>query len=431
MTSPIAARSGLPIKTEVATRPCWPVICLWILSIAQYSYRYILQVNDPNTSHEYASTPHALSAIKYGIILLFALYGTFSLAGRPVSINHTYRALICITFAALVTLAAVFLIRLAAFPGAVDETATCALQLIPWMSIVFFIPLVFKRKHSLSCTLMTLERIAFWIAFPFWLITVVLAVYGIRYPALSYPGLLMRFGGILDDPNGYACLCLLLLVLSVSFRKGMWRLRALVYAVMLLGTLSLAGYVTAVVITSLLLLRFVFRSRRVSNSILWRACIGCAALISVSAISVTMWETNETVIDAFTSLYSAKNSSTTTHISDLLPDEAMLDASSPVTLLCGIGGFSENFYWRILANFGWLGFLAVIGTVSSWSYCALSRGRHWRYNVSTWNIGVLIGSNGIAYLLTFPLNLIYWSIVGLLICTRDSENSLALGRRLA
>jgi hypothetical protein len=430
-TSPTSAASGAHLKTEAVTRPCWPIIWLWLFSIAQYSYRYILQVNDPSTSHTYASTPRGLSAIKYGIFFLFALYSALSLTRRSTSINRTYFVLMCITSAAFMVFGVIFLIRLAIFPGALDETATCAVQLIPWMASIFFIPLVFKREHSLSCTLTTFERIIFWIAFPFWLATVILAALGIRYPALSYPGLLVRFGGILDDPNGYACLCLLLLVVAVSFRKGSWRLRLVMYAVMLLGTLSLAGYLTAFVAIALWLLRSFLGSQSVFHSTLGRVSVVCAVVISAIAISVIVWETNDDVIDAISSLYLAKNSSTTAHISDLLPDEAMLDASSPVALLCGVGGFSENFYWRILANFGWLGFVAVVGTVGSWTFCALWRARYWRYNVNTWSIGVLIGSNGIAYLLTFPLNLIYWSVVALLIWTRESKSSLVLGRRLA
>jgi NADH:ubiquinone oxidoreductase subunit 6 (subunit J) len=431
MTSSISAVSSAHLKTEVATRPCWPIIWLWIFSIAQYSYRYILQVNDDTTSHAYASTPRPLSAIKYAIFFLFALYAVFSPLRRSVSIDHRYSVLSFITSAAIIVLAAIFVVRLALYPGALDETVICGLQLIPWVASVFFVPLVFKEKHSPGCTLITFERIIFWIAFPFWIMTVTLAGLGIRYPALSYPGLLVRFGGILDDPNGYACLCLLLAVLAITFREGSWRWRAIAYGVMLLGTLSVAGYLAAIMVVVLCLFRSLFGSPQIFRSPLASLSIISAVLIAAIAILFIGWEPNDNVVDSITSLYSAKSNSTISHLSDLLPEEAMLDASSPVALLCGVGGFSENFYWRILANFGWLGLFAVIGTVSSWTFCALVPARKWRYNIGAWNIGVLLGSNGIAYLLTFPLNLIYWSLLGLLVWTRESDRSVERGRELA
>ena len=430
MTSCISAGSTAHLKREAATRPCWPIIWLWVLSIAQYSYRYLLQVNDASTSQLYSSTPPGLSAIKYGIFSLFTLYAALSLLRRPVSLTRTYSALAFITLVAIMALGVVFVSRLALYPGALDETVTCAVQLMPWMASAVLVPLVFSEKHSLSSTFTTFERVAFWIAFPFWMITVGLAAWGIRYPALSYPGLLVRFGGILDDPNGYACLCLFFLVLAVSFRNGNWRSRTIVYGVMLLGTLSLAGYITALMIVVVWLLAWLVGSRRAFRSRVSSVAIASTVVISAIAISLVGWEKSEDVTDAITALYSAKSNSTTAHVSDLLPDEAMLDVTFPVTLLFGVGGFSENFYWRVLTNFGWLGFFVVVGLLGSWSYCALARVRSWQRNVGAWSVGVLIGSNGIAYLLTFPLNLIYWSILGLLVWTRESSSSAVAGRGL-
>ena len=423
----VTSRSGRDCRygagqTGLSTRPCWPIIWLWLLSIAQYSYRYILQVNDPNTSHEYGATPRSLSAIKYVIGFVFVSYSIYCLARRPISIGPRYRALISVMFGVLMVLALVVLVRLAVLPGALDETIGCGLELVPWMAIVVFVPFVFGRSDSLRKTLLVFERITFWVAFPFWLMTIALAASGVRYPALSYAGLLVRFGGILDDPNGYACMCLLLTVLAISFRTAHWRVRVLVYVLMLIGTLSLAGYLTGIVIGLCSLPSF-FRAR-ISRS-RWVGAL-CASLVIV-AISLTafwvFWEKNEDILDVTSALYSGKISSTSAHFSDLVPDEAALDVSSPVAVLCGTGGFSENFYWRVLANFGWCGLFAVVGALASWNFCALRRVHRGNRSLRAWSIGVLIGSNGIAYLLTFPLNLIYWSLLALMVRTRDAESS--------
>ena len=419
-----------PGELKRGARPCWPIVWFWVLSIAQYSYRYILQVNDPATSVLYASTPAPLSAIKYGILLFFALYALARLPRRSVLLNRSYRVLLFILGCALTILSVVVLIRLTLSPGDLDQTALCALQLIPWMASLIFIPFVFGPEHSLTQTLMTFERIIFWVVLPFWLITVILAASGIRYPALSYQGLLLRFGGILDDPNGYACLCLFFLVLAATGRVRYWKVKVFLYVVMLLATLSLTGYVTATVMCLGLLLSRIMRPKAHSASNLVRQLANYVAFICFVILGAAIFQTNE-AFTTISSLYMAKSNSTATHISNLLPEEEMLDTSSPVTLLSGTGGFSENFYWRILANFGWIGLMAVCGVIVFSAYFALRRASRWRYSTGVWAVAVLIGSNGLAYLLTFPVSLIYWSLLGLLICARtgESRNQLHLSTR--
>jgi hypothetical protein len=398
---------------------CWPMVWLWVLAIAQYSYRYILQVSDPNSSMQYAATPPALSAIKYALLLLFA---TYALSRRSASMNRTYRHLLAVLTSALAILTLVVLIRLMLLPGDLDQTATCAAELAPWMASLFFMPFVFRPEHSLIQTLAAFERITFWVAFPFWLATILLATFGIRYPALSYPGLLLRFGGILDDPNGYACLCLFLMVVAVSGRARHWKLRVSVYIAMLLATLSLAGYTTAIIMGLGFLLRRILTRRVHRPSMVVRTLAVCAALSCVVVLVIATSQTSEAV-EAISSLYAAKSYSAATHLSNLLPEEAAWDASSPVALLCGTGGFSENFYWRLLANFGWTGLLAILTVIGTSFYFAFQPSKRWASALGLWAVALLIGSNGIAYLLTFPINLIYWSFTAALVLSSFQTKS--------
>jgi hypothetical protein len=408
-------------KLRRTGRPCWPVVWLWVLSIAQYAYRYVLQVNDPRTSHLYGSTPPHLSALKYEIFFVFAMYSLYRLWRRPAVIGRKEGVLAWITALVLFALVAVFLVRLAVSPGRIRETVLCSLEFLPWVGSVFLIPFVFNPTHDVTQTLTIFERVSFWVVFPFWAVTVALAISGIRYPALSYPGLLLRFGGILDDPNGYACLCLFLLVLSVSSRTGLWRLRVLLYTAMVLGTLSFAGYVTAAVMCLLLLTTHLAGRRRRMRSAFRRVAVTFATVLFLGCALLSVYETDQAAT-AIDTLYTSKSNSVASHVSDLLPDDSMLDASSPLDLLCGVGGFSENFYWRILLNFGWVGLLSVITLIALWLYSALFVTRQWLSPIGAWMIGTLIGSNGIAYLLTFPLNLIFWSLAALLI--RGGEQPL-------
>ncbi len=254
-------------RFQPATKVCWPIVWLWTLSISQYCYRYILQVNDPSTSHQYNATPAVLSALKYAVFLIFWLYALIRFVHRPIVVRKGLVTPSILTLLSLFALLLVYLIRVAFMPGDLIDTTICGAELLPWMSSVFLVPLIFQKDHSLTRTLMTFERLIFWIAFPFWAMTIALAAAGIRYPALSYPGLLVRFGGILDDPNGYACLALFLLTLSTTIRNAAWRVRSLIYVFMLIGTLSLTGYTTALIMLLLCgLLRFLKNSPSGSRS---------------------------------------------------------------------------------------------------------------------------------------------------------------------
>ncbi|HSU58077.1 MAG TPA: hypothetical protein VLI55_02085 [Bryobacteraceae bacterium] len=404
-----------PSRPEHIGHPCWPLIWLWVLSISQYAYRYILQVNDTKDSLEYGPTPTFLSAIKYEIFLLFVLYSIWRLFRRHVRVSRQYRVIAYITAVSLLLLSVIFFLRLISSPGELEDTVLTGVQLVPWISMVFFIPLVFDERHSLRRTLMAFERLVFWIAFPFWLTTVALVVAGIRYPALSYPGLIVRFGGILDDPNANAGLSLFLLMLAVRFRQGAWKTRVTIYGLMLLGTLSFSGYIMAVALCIGLLLAPFVRSARQFREGLAKLCVRSAIAAVVFASLALAYEANTPLIDAVNSLYSAKANSTGAHISNLFPDEAMFDESSPLAISFGQGGYSENFYWRILVNFGWTGFAIVVGLVVIWTYEACLHAKDWRYPIGAWIIALLIASNGIAYVLLFPVSLLFWSMLSLLV----------------
>lgn len=395
-------------------QPCWALIWLWLLSIGQYSYRYILQVNDARTTSYYESTPPALSAIKYGIFLLFVFYAGGQFFRAPAWSSARFRRLAQLTAGGILILGTVLLIRAAFLPGDLAETSLCAMQLLPWLASTLLAPFFVKRKQSVLSTLVVFEQIAFWLIFSFWMLTVSLALAGVRYPALSYPGVLLRFGGILDDPNGYACLCLLLMMLALGTRHRRWMLRSFIYGIMLAATFSLTGYVTALIIGFCLAVFRIYRTRRSRARWLLIGTVFCGLTLTLVVLLPSMYNVSQTMA-VFDDLYSTKGSSATTHLLDLLPTEATLQESSLIGVLFGTGGFSENFYWRVLANFGVVGLLVVTVLLATWCYAGFALNERWRRTITAWNIGVLVGSNGIAYLLTFPVGLIFWSTTAFLL----------------
>jgi hypothetical protein len=410
-----------PVRPDAAGRPCWPIISLWLLSIAQYSYRYILQVNDTADSHEYGPTPPLLSAIKYEIFLVFALYCVFRFCRKSIPIHRRYLVLAWVTAGLVLALLAVFVARLITEPGDLSNTTLSLVQFVPWVCSAFFIPLAFNQQHSLDRTLSTFERITFWIALPFWAVTVALAIAGVRYPALSYPGVIVRFGGILDDPNAYAGLCVLLIVLAVTFKSGAWRARACVYGLMLLPTLSLSGYVMAIATGVYLVASPLWKPIDAFRPSPLKLCVRSAIAMCILAASAWIYQANEPLIDAISSIYSAKSNSAGNHLSNLLPASMMFDISSPITIWLGGGGYSESFYWRMLINFGWLGFLIVVCLVILWVCEALPYTDRYYRPIAAWLIGFLVASNGIAYVLLFPISLLFWSILAVLVLIRAPE----------
>src|SRR4029077_8590648 len=56
-----------------------------------------------------------------------------------------------------------------------------------------------------------------------------------------------------------------------------------------------------------------------------------------------------------------------------------------------------------MANFGLIGLIVVCITLVVWVRNAGS--------IAPWAVALLIGSNGIAYLLVFPVSLIWWSAI--------------------
>lgn len=387
----------MPDNQHHGTKTCRVLVAFWVLAIAHYAYRYVLQVNDPKTSHLYSATPALLSAVKYVLLAAFALY---ALTGSPFIRWRSSWQLVGACFATLILVLGA---RICLSQGEVShDTMVCAVEFIPWMCSAFLIPLVLKPHHSVEATLSAFERVSFWVVWPFWCMTVVLALAGVRYPALSYPGLLLRFGGIIDDPNGYAVLCLLWLMLSLRYRVGHWRLRTFWYVVMLLMTLSIAGYLTALVMLTYKLAAWTGKVK------LRTVKIGLACALIACAIPFYRMEQ---AAEKLRGLYEAKNNSAENHVADLIPklDDDLTEA------LLGRGGFSENFYWRIMANFGLIGLAVVSITVIVW---VMKSG-----SLAPWAVALLIGSNGIAYLLTFPVSLIWWSAIA-------CNLSLSVNRRL-
>jgi hypothetical protein len=180
---------------------------------------------------------------------------------------------------------------------------------------------------------------------------------------------------------------------------------------MITATVSLTGYITALTICLCLAVFGIQRAKR--SAIRWVLISSLLSGLTVTAFLLIPAVYN--VGEAVELLGSSKSTSAVSHVIDLFPPDITSEGSSITGLLFGVGGFSEDFYWRILANFGVVGLLVVIVLLAIWCRATFALNERWRRMLTAWNIGVLIGSNGIAYLLTFPLGLIFWSAAAFLL----------------
>ena len=194
-----------------------------ILCTVYQSYRYPLQINSAGTSPTYSDTPFVLQAGKF--ILAFPLL--FLAAVRCVHKTAPLKQW-------LIVLGVLFL-SIYSLSKVLGDSNPTYLDLSFWLLFSLFSVLAIDAvdistiDHYLRYLLIyalgsTLIEVALFVAFG-------------RLPALAFEGTyLVRFGGFLDDPNGFAAVLFLLMGWSYGRFKGWTRfltLAAIVVSILL------------------------------------------------------------------------------------------------------------------------------------------------------------------------------------------------------
>jgi len=408
--------------------PAWPVVIYWLLSIAQYSYRYILSVNDTHTSgFGYSDTPWYLSGIKHVITAGFIAYCICRrIQGRG---NQTYKfgALSSIYLVSLAVGIIILGIKLTRPDGASYEVLQAWLQTWPYLTLPLLLPAC-MRPQQIVPTLKAFSEFGFLIMSLFWAATVYLYYAEGRYPALSWPGQL-RFGGILDDPNGYAALMALIIVLTIAFRGRLWVFRLIVCVVMCVMTRSLAGLVVLTVTVTVMAIQRASQMKGLSIS---AALLTTGLLIGVLtalclpdvqyALNTLAAEVSETLL--------FKHQSIELHVTDLVSAPDLGADAAGLDWMVGRDGVSENFYSWTLTNFGLLGSFFLGGSLLASMAVLANRGTGAGMYILAWALGIVIGSAGIPYLKNFPINMLFWSAISV-VTQRVSVNASLRMDRLA
>jgi hypothetical protein len=226
--------------------------CLWaalIFCTVYDSYRYPLQINSSLTSPTYIDTPVVFQLIKYLVTLLLCIFAFTFVPSR----HLPFRKWI---------LAAVIL-SLSLFEVGKALTVQSG-EMTPYFDIAFWpIAALVLALASSPISMKSLDkffRFLFLYALLSDAVQVILFLTVHRLPALAYSdSISVRFGGFLDDPNGFAVLLYLLMGWSYHHFEGKRRVIAEVaLLICLVLTQSLTALAFLALFTLFLAIRMIF-----------------------------------------------------------------------------------------------------------------------------------------------------------------------------
>lgn len=251
-----------------------------VLYLYYYSYRYVLKVNSTGTSPTYGDTPFFLQFAKYAI-LLFLVCALFLFSLK--------RAIKCQPFTAGLLSLVIVLSNVYAFVFTKDsENVIGALCFMP--ALILFVTGGADERNVVSAFSDVLVIYLNYFIIYEGIQIAAFALFG-RLPALAYAtGKIseVRFGGALDDPNGFAVLLCFFIPFACVRYKGLTRAG---YVFILLAFLILTWSMTGIALFVGLSFAwftikiFLNRSRKSVAFFLAVAAGGCFALAAMLASS--------------------------------------------------------------------------------------------------------------------------------------------------
>lgn len=366
---------------------------LSVVSCTLYqSYRYPLQIGSSGTSPTYADTPFALQAGKFIFALpVLAIALTRSLT-KPLR-----------SFQWIVILAVLFLCGYSVFK-ILGDTDPAIFESSFWMLFSLISVLAIDRVSISSID----KYLKFLLIFSFLstLIEVTLFFTVGRLPALAYEGTLsVRFGGFLDDPNGFALICFLLMGWSFYRFKARTRFLILTGQVLLL---VLTQSWTAIGFFLLFLLVWAVLA------LLKRPAVGIPVVCLMGACVVfLLTKLSATLIPVLLNLLSSKQDSVQDHVAPL----AEFLAGWSEWILLGTASYNhfESWWLGAVINYGvlWLGVdifvvAALFVSLVQASSRATPQARPIFVGLIFGGLYFVLGSFNLPFPLVFPLNVLFF-----------------------
>lgn len=322
------------------------VVRLWYFFIAitlliaflYNSYRYPLQINAASTSPTYSQTPFILKVGKYLIFSsLYAVLIFTRLYLLPRLKIGNWRQVASF----------IFILFLSVFPiivGVLNKN-------IPTLETGFFflVALVFHLFKPFPIPVSRIVKLLKWL-------TIIAIIYNFtqvflffavdRLPALAYANSIsVRFGGLLDDPNGFGIMLALFIGFSYVYFKGLKRiiiLGSLGLSLLLTQSLTALGAITFTVV--LVMLGYMLFTYRASKTILWT---GIFSLFFLTVLVAALFEQILAFIQLFLLL---KAGSIEAHAGTL---DVLIESNALHWLgLQSMNGFSETGYINLIINLG-------------------------------------------------------------------------------
>ena len=372
----------------------FPQKCLWsalLFGTVYQSYRYPLQYNFSGTSPTYTDTPVSFQLTKFLVIALLCLLSISYVPRR--ALPHRNWIFICLISA------------MTAYPlikaiGATNSDLLLYLETAFWPLAALL--LVLATPAITFAALDRYFRFVFVYALVSNAIEIALFLTIGRLPALAYAHtFFVRFGGFLDDPNGFAALLFMLMGWAYFHFSGAKRFVAqssLILCIVLTQSLTAVG---CLVLFGLWFLLF----RRPRPLLI----LGLAA--TLASLVYALWSS---LAEVFTIFSEAKNGSVSDHIAPVS------SATSGGVLGWIFGGTSYTHYesWWVgsIVNYGvpWtLLCLAIVVSLTRSNLVALRRARSRDEKavlaaVLSLSCYFLVGDLNLPFFLVFPVNLIFF-----------------------
>jgi hypothetical protein len=404
-------------RAQRLASPSVILLLFWLFAFAHYGYRYILGYGGPFAVAGYTPTPIAFQILKdiaLATLLLLALALVLKRRGGT-GISRWYFPVATLAAAALAT-GLVASLWNAARGEPLGTTLLFGFR-YPWLyTVMLVLAPVFVPPESVKRFLFRFADLALWMSLPYWLVQVALYYAVGRLPWNAYPGS-PRFGGIMDDPNGYGIFCVFLFAILLSGRVRFKTFKLAALTVMILMTFSLSAYGALGLFGGLVLLRHllvkVVRVKRVRARVAFPLLTGALALLAGALVYLASPAAAAHAAHA-ARWWEGKLPSVLLHLEDFFASSAQVVGAAPDDFLFGdASSFSENYYLYLWQNSGLAGILLLLALVAPLLWLALTATTPLYRNVGLFALTILIAANVIPYLQVYPINLYFWSSLGL------------------
>ena len=370
------------------------------------SYRYPLQINFSGTSPTYIDTPPILQISKYVIIIAAALLSIFSSTRNHITQK---RFLFIIAYASIVAYPFI--------PFMYDGDFR-HLQ-FPIVSLCALLISVAVPDVELESLTRFMKGLLF-ISISANAIQILLFLTIGRLPALAYENtIFIRFGGFLDDPNGFAAILFLLYGFLYHAKKTITNVictASVILSIILTQSLTAISFYIFISLTLRLL-----RNPKATLALI---------VIALIALTAYVYFSDAIIQDTYTTFFSSKMESIEGHISwiNLRNDFGIL------TTIIGAFDYRPSESWWIgsVNNYGLFWVSALFGLNAMYIFRLRALLRHNLqpdkvraiFAIFIFSIYVLFGSFNFPFYQIFPINFILMTFICLVMLGKIRSNSV-------